>query len=52
MSKTEIIRQYFQFLREHKKWWVTPIVVILILLGLLIALGQGSALAPFIYTLF
>ena len=40
------------FLRTRKKWWLTPIVLFLILLSLLIVLSEGSALAPFIYTLF
>ncbi len=42
----------WDFLKVRKKWWLTPIVVVLLLLGLLIVLTQGSALAPFIYTLF
>lgn len=40
------------FLRVRKKWWLTPIVVFLLLLSLLLVLAQGSAVAPFIYTLF
>ncbi len=52
MAKLKIVAEYFLFLKEHKKWWLAPIVLILLLLGLLIVLGQGSALAPFIYTLF
>jgi hypothetical protein len=40
------------FLRVRKKWWLGPIVVFLLLLSLLIVLGEGSAIAPFIYTLF
>ena len=43
--------EFWHFLRQNKKWWLTPIVLTLLLLGLLIALG-GSAAAPFIYTLF
>ena len=39
------------FLRENKKWWLAPIVIVLILLGVLVLLG-GTAAAPFIYTLF
>ena len=42
----------WDFLKVRKKWWLTPIVLVLLLLGLLIVLTQGSALAPFIYTLF
>lgn len=52
MAKLKIIGQYFTFLREHKKWWLLPIVITFFLLGLLIVLSKGSALAPFIYTIF
>ena len=52
MAKFRIIAEYFQFLKENKKWWLMPIVVALLLFGLLIVITKGSALAPFIYTLF
>ena len=52
MSKISIFREFLSFLREHKKTWMIPIVIILLVLGFLIVLGQGSALAPFIYTIF
>ena len=52
MAKVKIIAEYLQFLRENKKWWLMPIVVVLVLFGLLIVITKGSALAPFIYTLF
>ncbi len=52
MAKLSIIAEYVSFLRNHKKWWLLPIVIVLLLLGALIVLTQGSALAPFIYTLF
>jgi hypothetical protein len=52
MAKIRILAEYFSFLKEHKKWWLLPIVVVLVLFGLLIVLTKGSALAPFIYTLF
>ncbi len=52
MSKVRIVAEYFSFLKENKKWWLFPIIFILISLGLLIVLTQGSALAPFIYTIF
>jgi hypothetical protein len=45
------LREYWEFLKDNKKWWLTPIVVALLLLGLLVLLG-GSSAAPFIYTLF
>ena len=52
MSKLEILREFWEFLKVRKKWWLTPIVLVLVLLGSLIVFTQGSALAPFIYTLF
>lgn len=52
MSKFGIIREFWNFLRERKKWWITPIVLFLLLLGALLVFAKGSALAPFIYSLF
>jgi hypothetical protein len=52
MSKIKIFAEFFEFLKDNKKWWLMPIVLMLMLLGALIVLTQGSALAPFIYTLF
>ncbi len=52
MSRFEIIREFWQFLRERKRWWIAPIVVFLVLLGALLVFAKGSALAPFIYSLF
>ena len=52
MSKTRIFSEFFEFLMDNKKWWLMPIVLMLLILGALIVLTQGSALAPFIYTLF
>jgi hypothetical protein len=52
MSKASILREFWQFLRVRKKWWLTPILIFLILLGILIVLTEGSALATFIYALF
>jgi len=40
------------FLRTRKKWWLTPVIIVLLLLGLVLVLAQGSALAPFIYAIF
>lgn len=48
----EFILELWSFMRERKKFWMLPIFVVLILLGSLIVLTQGSAVAPFIYTLF
>jgi hypothetical protein len=49
--KTGVVAELWMFLRETKKWWLLPIVVILLGFGLLVALS-GTAAAPFIYTLF
>lgn len=48
----ELIKDLLAFLRQRKKLWMAPIIIILVLLGMLLVLAQGSALAPFIYTLF
>jgi hypothetical protein len=48
----EFIQDLWQFMRERKKFWLAPIILIMVLLGVLIVLAQGSAVAPFIYTLF
>jgi hypothetical protein len=52
MGKLSILKEFWDFLKVRKKWWLTPIVVMLVLLGALIFFSQGSALAPFVYTLF
>ena len=48
----EFIKEFFEFLKIRKKYWLLPIILILALFGGLIVLTQGSALAPFIYTIF
>ncbi len=52
MSKLTIVKEFLLFLKERKKFWLIPIIVVLLLLGLLILFGEKSAFAPFIYTLF
>ncbi len=52
MSKLSIMAEFWQFLKVRKKWWLGPIILVMILLGVLILLTEGSAIAPFIYTLF
>jgi len=52
MSKVSILRELWEFLRVRKKWWLGPVIVLLVMLSLLIVLAQGSALAPFIYAIF
>lgn len=48
----DLFKDLWEFMRERKKFWLAPIIVVMILLGALIVLSQGSAVAPFIYTLF
>jgi hypothetical protein len=50
-KRTNIVSELFGFLGEHKKWWLAPIIISVLLLGALVLLG-GSAAGPFIYTLF
>tara|TARA_B100001996_G_C18127570_1_gene387703 strand:- start:39 stop:191 length:153 start_codon:yes stop_codon:yes gene_type:complete len=45
-------REFWEFLRERKKYWLLPIIIFLALFGALIVLSQGSVVAPFIYTIF
>ena len=52
VSKASILFEFYEFLKERKKWWLAPIIIFLVLFGTLIVLTEGSALAPFIYTLF
>jgi len=51
-SKLTLISEFWDFLKARKKWWLGPIVFIMLLMSLLIVLTEGSAVAPFIYTLF
>ena len=46
------LKEFFNFLRERKKYWLLPVIVVLALFGVLIILSQGSVIAPFIYTIF
>ena len=48
----KIPSNFWEFLRERKKYWLLPIIVVLALFGVIIVLSQGSAVAPFIYTIF
>jgi hypothetical protein len=48
----EFLKEFWLFLKERKKYWLLPIVIILVAFGSLLVLTQGSAIAPFIYTLF
>ena len=48
----DLLKDLWEFLKVRKKFWMAPIILVLVLLGALIVLTQGSAVAPFIYTLF
>jgi hypothetical protein len=52
MSRTRMLGDLWLFLRVRKKWWLMPLVIMLVLLSILMVLAHGSALSPFIYTLF
>jgi len=47
-----IFFELFDFMRARKKWWLFPIIIMLLLLGILIIFGQSSAISPFLYVLF
>ena len=51
-EKFRFAAEFWDFLKVRKKWWLAPIIILCALLGLLIVLTAGSALAPFIYTIF
>ena len=48
----EFVLELWAFMKERKKFWLAPIIIVMVVLGALIVLAQGSAVAPFIYTLF
>ncbi len=48
----DLLKDLWGFMKARKKFWLAPIIILLLLLGILIVLSQGSAVAPFIYTLF
>jgi len=52
MAGSSVLRELWLFMRERKKWWLLPIIVVLLMVGALLVFAQGSALAPFIYTIF
>jgi drug/metabolite transporter superfamily protein YnfA len=52
MSSIGLVREMWLYMRENKKWWLLPIIVVLMLVGSLLVFAQGSVLAPFIYTIF
>lgn len=51
-KRRTLLREFVDFLSARKKWWLAPIIVVMLLVGGLMVFAQGSALAPFIYTIF
>jgi hypothetical protein len=47
-----LLKEFWMFMRIQKKWWLAPLIIVLLLVGMLIILVEGSAIAPFIYALF
>jgi hypothetical protein len=52
MAKHGILSELWAFMKVRKKWWLLPIIIVMLLVGSLLLFAQGSALAPFIYTIF
>ncbi len=52
MARSGLLGQLWAYMRIRKKWWLLPIIVVMLLVGMLLVFAQGSALAPFIYTIF
>ena len=52
MSRFNVLRELALFVKQEKKYWLAPVLVVMVLFGLLLAFAQSSAVAPFIYTLF
>ena len=48
----DLLKDLWAFMRERKKFWLAPIIIVLLLLGILLVFGQGSTVMPFVYTLF
>ncbi len=47
-----VMSEMWGFMKERKKWWLLPVIVVMVIVGGLLVFAQGSALAPFIYTIF
>ncbi|MBK9313226.1 MAG: hypothetical protein IPM55_03090 [Acidobacteria bacterium] len=52
MSKLMVINELWQYMKYNKKYWLAPIIIVLVVIGIFLAVAGSSALAPFIYTLF
>ena len=47
-----LVSELWEFMKERKKWWLLPVIIVMVVVGSLLVFAQGSALAPFIYTIF
>jgi hypothetical protein len=52
MAQSGLMGELWAYMRARKKWWLVPVIVLLVMIGALLVFAQGSALAPFIYTIF
>ena len=52
MSRSKVVSELWQFMKYNKKFWLAPIIIVLVVIGFLLVVAGSSALAPFIYTLF
>lgn len=52
VKRRGLVSELWDFMRMRRKWWLVPIVIVMVLVGTLLVFAQGSALAPFIYTIF
>ncbi|MGB0715120.1 MAG: DUF5989 family protein [Phycisphaerae bacterium] len=52
MAKQSLFKEFLLFLKEEKKWWLLPLIAVLLLVGLLVTFAGSSPLAPFLYPLF
>ena len=52
MAKGGLVSEIWAFMKVRKKWWLLPIILVMVMVGSLLVFAQGSALAPFIYTIF
>ena len=49
---TSLFAEFWEFVKVRKKWWLLPLIIVMLVVGSLLVFAQGSALAPFIYTIF
>lgn len=52
MARSSVLGEMWAFMRARKKWWLLPIMIVMVAVGALLMFAQGSVLAPFIYTIF